>query len=635
MRPNFSCKLNLSFLFLTLFVLLTAYSLPLNATIRYVSKTGTSIPPYTSWETAADSIQKCINISVFGDTIYVANGVYEEQVIMIPGLSLIGAGLDSTIINTQALVNSTGFVAVEIKDSCLFRGFKIIVYYNNDKGYGVKCNGNCIAELNRVTNAGGGFRVYDTGLNLPIIYKNNIEDVQLGLNIFNSNAIVRDNNIATSDNIAATIIAGIYVEAYGTSFTPIIDSNYIEITQPIGFGIRKNIDSSPTITNNVIKLKNGGSEGIRSNVGGTSKIFNNLIIAEPGYDGINKTASNIQVIDNYLMGNFGDYGILFGQNDIVKNNVVTNAIRGIGAESTQNIDIRYNNSWNNGINYMGFTPDSTNISVDPMIINDDTTQGELDFHLQKYSPLIDTGDPNILDKDSSRSDIGLYGGPYGESYIYYDLPPRPPVNLTASVDSSIITLKWNKNTEADFSHYNLFYDTTKNFQIDSTKLITSQTDTFYYFVIPVGVESLYFKLTAVDNQGNESNPSEEVAVILVSVKNEWKPVNNYILYQNYPNPFNPSTKIGYKLRERGYVKLYVYDVKGELVSVLVNQVQEAGYYEVEFSAEVGSGQSAVGKSLASGVYIYQIMVSNENNPSKPWPNGIPVFSDIKKMVFVK
>src|SRR3989304_1525119 len=97
-------QLNKSFLRL-LFVLLIAYSLPLNAIIRYVSKTGNSTPPYLTWEPAADSIQECINISVFGDTIYVANGVYQEQVVMIPGLSLIGAGADSCIINTQALLN--------------------------------------------------------------------------------------------------------------------------------------------------------------------------------------------------------------------------------------------------------------------------------------------------------------------------------------------------------------------------------------------------------------------------------------------------------------------------------------------------------------------------------------------------
>ena len=94
-----------AFLFLTLFFILLSFSLS-EATIRYVSKTGTSTPPYLTWETAADSIQECIDICVFGDTIYVANGVYEEQVIMIPGLSLIGAGMDSCIIDTRALVTT-------------------------------------------------------------------------------------------------------------------------------------------------------------------------------------------------------------------------------------------------------------------------------------------------------------------------------------------------------------------------------------------------------------------------------------------------------------------------------------------------------------------------------------------------
>ena len=90
---------------------------------------------------------------------------------------------------------------------------------------------------------------------------------------------------------------------------------------------------------------------------------------------------------------------------------------------------------------------------------------------------------------------------------------------------------------------------------------------------------------------------------------------------------NPTTKIGYKLKERGYVKLYVYDIKGEVVSALVNQTQEAGYYEAEFNAKVKGQMSNVNGELSSGVYIYQIMVSNENR--------IPVFSDIKKMIYVK
>ena len=328
--------------------------------------------------------------------------------------------------------------------------------------------------------------------------------------------------------------------------------------------------------------------------------------------------------NNYIVGNSGAYGISAGPNDIIKNNVVTESNIGIVPYATQNLTFQYNNFWKNNINYSGFTPDSTNLSVDPMVVNDNTTQGELDFHLQKYSPLINAGDPNILDKDSTSSDIGLYGGPYGESYIYVDLPPRPPVNLTANVDS-LIKLNWNKNTEADFSFYNVYRDTTFDFTVDSTKLIASVADTFYYHTFPSNVETLYYKLTAVDNQRNESSPSEQVSVKLVTVKNEWVPVNNYILYQNYPNPFNPSTMIGYKLKERGYVKLYIFDIKGELISVLVNEVQEARYYEVEFNAAVS--HSGEVRNLASGVYIYQIFVKGENN--------IPVFSDIKKMVYIK
>jgi hypothetical protein len=602
------------------FVLFTAYSLPLNATIRYVSKTGLSIPPYTSWETAADSIQKCINICVFGDTIYVANGIYEEQVVMINGLSLIGSGTDSCEINTQPFATTTSYRSVIVKDTCLFKGFKIVVANNSEIGGGVGGPTiNSLITLNRITKAKYGI---ENGSN-AVIYNNIIDNISTGMDIFNSNALVRDNTICTDPNSQSTIVAGMQITAFNNNYKPILDSNYI-VANIRAEGIRQSTGSRAVIKNNNILLRSvltaiflGSSDSV--------KVYNNRIYAESGARGIyNNVVQYLQVYNNYITGNIGD-GIRFGSPyNTGKNNVISNANRGIIAGG--DFVFQYNNLWENDINYVGFTPDTTNLSVDPMVVNNNSTQGELDFHLQMFSPLIDAGDPNILDKDSSRSDIGLYGGPYGESYIYIDLPPRSPVNLTATVDSNIVTIKWNKNTEADFNYYKLFYDTTNNFTIDSTKLVTSQPDTFYYFVIPTGVESLYFKLTAVDNQGNESNPSEEVAVILVSVKNEWKPVNNYILYQNYPNPFNPSTKIGYKLKERGYVKLYVYDIKGELVSVLVNQTQDAGYYEVVFDTGSPIPDSGI-RNLASGVYIYQIFVKGENN--------IPAFSDIKKMMYIK
>jgi hypothetical protein len=141
--------------------------------------------------------------------------------------------------------------------------------------------------------------------------------------------------------------------------------------------------------------------------------------------------------------------------------------------------------------------------------------------------------------------------------------------------------------------------------------------------VPKAEINLYYKLTAVDSQGNESRPSEEVHIVITSTKTK-EPItlNDYRLYQNYPNPFNPSTKIGYRLKERGYVKLMVYDIKGELIEVLVNKVQEAGYHEVTFGVTLDSNPE-----IASGIYLYRIEVIGEGR--------IPRFSDMKKMILLK
>ena len=132
--------------------------------------------------------------------------------------------------------------------------------------------------------------------------------------------------------------------------------------------------------------------------------------------------------------------------------------------------------------------------------------------------------------------------------------------------------------------------------------------------------SYRYRLKQIDYNGSFTY-SNEIGVVVNLTPDK------YVLYQNYPNPFNPSTKIGYRLKESGYVKLYVYDIKGELIQTLVNQYQEGGYYEVEFSGASNQKPVTSTKNLASGIYIYQMMVRDEKN--------IPVFSDIKKMVFLK
>jgi len=72
--------------------------------------------------------------------------------------------------------------------------------------------------------------------------------------------------------------------------------------------------------------------------------------------------------------------------------------------------------------------------------------------------------------------------------------------------------------------------------------------------------------------------------------------DKYELSQNYPNPFNPSTVIRYSLTENSFTTLKIYDVTGREMTILVNEKQEAGRYEVIFN----------GSNFASGVYFYEL-----------------------------
>jgi hypothetical protein len=75
----------------------------------------------------------------------------------------------------------------------------------------------------------------------------------------------------------------------------------------------------------------------------------------------------------------------------------------------------------------------------------------------------------------------------------------------------------------------------------------------------------------------------------------------YNLSQNYPNPFNPETRIQFGLPERGYVRLNVYNMLGQVVAVLVNGELPAGTKEV-----IWNGKDQNGRSVTSGVYFYRL-----------------------------
>ena len=573
--------------------------------VRYVSKTGNSTPPYLSWETASDSIQKCINISNFGDTIYVGNGEYKEKVVMIPGLALIGAGMDSCVIDVIELApwQPRG---IEMKDSCIVKGFKLLF------------------DPYTLANGSGIFMSFTDSIKGCIVINNYIMNAFSG--IYVTEGIVKHNFIYKSNR---GINCAIFDES--RQYIAYIDSNYISFSF---IGIQVGEGTIINATNNIFKIEGefetDGEILYNALSGSSTPNFSNNVIVKSKYDLYYRTG-----ISNSYPGSFTNNLFIAKFKNvfysvpvtIINNNIIEsqNAVYGGGS------DVKYNNFWK----VSSYPSDSTNISADPMFVNDTS-----DFHLQMYSPLIDAGDPIILDIDGSRSDIGLFGGPHGEKYTYRDLAPRPPKNLTAVYDNKSITLRWNRNTEADFSHYHIYRDTEPDFMYDSSKIIGVTTDTIFLDNVnnlKYNPESYYYKVTSWDSTSHQSAPGNEVGVLLTGqAEIPPKVIEEYKLLNNYPNPFNPTTTIPYILKESGYVKLVIYKMLGERVKVLVNGYQNKGYHEAEFTpnseerekGSIGEGYwTGYNDDMATGIYIYWIDVKNDNN--------IPVYVNSGKMILLK
>ena len=86
---------------------------------------------------------------------------------------------------------------------------------------------------------------------------------------------------------------------------------------------------------------------------------------------------------------------------------------------------------------------------------------------------------------------------------------------------------------------------------------------------------------------------------------------DFALEQNFPNPFNPETAIRYALPEAGNVSLIVYNMLGQEVVRLVDANQTPGFYAIQWN-----GQDELGRSVASGVYLYRLQAEGFSKTHK-------------------
>ncbi len=212
--------------------------------------------------------------------------------------------------------------------------------------------------------------------------------------------------------------------------------------------------------------------------------------------------------------------------------------------------------------------------------------------------------------------IGFYPVLITDSLKHYNNLTNPilPVELVSFsvnlINSRDVKLSWLTATETNNYGFDVerkcltqtlskvegFNDWMKIGFVEGSGNSTSPKSYSYIDKTLTGGKKFAYRLKQIDHDGTFS---------LSSIQTIELKLNEYVLSQNYPNPFNPSTTIEYIIPEAGQVMLSVYNLLGEKVDEIVNELKESGIYQVDFDAN----------KLSSGTYIY-ILRSNGNSVSK-------------------
>jgi hypothetical protein len=149
---------------------------------------------------------------------------------------------------------------------------------------------------------------------------------------------------------------------------------------------------------------------------------------------------------------------------------------------------------------------------------------------------------------------------------------------------------------------------------------TTIVDTFLRLNLLDPHTTFYWHVNAANNEGTSDysvTAGFTTGDQITSVDIIGEIPTKFSLTQNYPNPFNPSTTIRYDIPKRAYVKITIYDVLGKVVATLIDGIQSANTYSVEWNPLF----------LCGGVYFCHMQALNQD--------GSDNFTSVKKLLFMK
>ncbi|HLP17839.1 MAG TPA: cohesin domain-containing protein, partial [Bacteroidota bacterium] len=552
------------------------------------------------------TIQEALSYAKDGDTVSVAAGMYLGPIVMKSNVHIAGAGAGvTTIVCPEEPSLSMAHVISFIR---------------------VKNSG--ISGCTLMNRAAMG-TVIDVQKSVAEITMNRID--QSGASV---------NSVIVSDSSRVTFIDNYFTESTqgGAEMITLIASEVAIIRNVFSPVVTRDVivlnnGACGVIANNRFMLSSSGMTGVTARASAGSVVANNVFKgpASAG-SGVKATdAGSLSVVNNIF--DVGQTGISCSGNGVVSiNNVFIGC--NIGLDADAGVLHRYNLYWRNAIPLRSASMDLTELTSDPQFV--DTVKGS--YQPKPGSCLIDAGDPSAirLDRDGTRSDIGLFGGPYADMSMGSAGRMSLRLASTSGSPGDTVTIPIFAKGIVDMAGLELMieYDVerlellkvttaaaTRSFNL--TRKNVGQSIVYVMmnrsqpiFIDSASVAELVFVIrkeakgrafVSFQNASLVGGVSQPLALaqtedglidlIATSVKEEkGQAPADFSLSANYPNPFNPSTTIEFTLPVRAAVTLKVYDILGRECATLVNETLGQGRHRAVFNA---------GK-LSSGIYLYRL-----------------------------
>jgi hypothetical protein len=183
------------------------------------------------------------------------------------------------------------------------------------------------------------------------------------------------------------------------------------------------------------------------------------------------------------------------------------------------------------------------------------------------------------------------------------LPPEAPTNLNGiPISDKKIKLIWQDNSlnETGFR----IERKTQGSSFFSVAVVNDNIEMFEDAFLLSDSTTYIYRVKAFNSLSSSEYSNEcTVTTLPVSVEFTESQSEDYTLalFQNYPNPFNPLTTIEFRVPEKDFYTLKIYNHLGEEVETLLTGTISDGRHDVIWNAS----------KLPSGVYYYRL--NNKNN----------------------